>query len=86
MLKIMETMLLDCPEELKVKVEKLAEKNGMTPEEFAIHAMTEVVESAAQLEYLQNRAKGADDEKFKATLSKVPDCEPEEWDKMPNLN
>ena len=67
------------PEELYAKAEALAASQKVSVDEVFAAAF---VEQLAAWEHLQRRAERADKEKFLAVLNKVPDVEPEEFDRF----
>ncbi len=71
----MSVINIDLPDSISDKLHKIS-KNKFEIENFVIVAVAE------KLEYLQERAKLADIEDFEKILAKVPDIEPEEYDKI----
>jgi hypothetical protein len=67
------------PEELYAKAEALAASRKVSVDEVFAAAF---VEQLAAWERLQRRAERAGKEKFLAVLNKVPDVEPEEFDRF----
>jgi hypothetical protein len=70
------------PESLLKQVRELAEKEGITIEQFISSAMAEKAAAWMTVEYLKQRADRASQQKFLQALSKVPDTEPEEQDRI----
>jgi hypothetical protein len=70
------------PESLFRKVRELTEKEGITVDQFVSSAIAEKASAWATVEYLEERAKRGSREKFLRALSKVPDIEPEEDDRI----
>ena len=78
----MSTMTINMPESLFAKLKEVAEKDSSTPEQLAVLAIAEKLSSLMTVEYLQERAKRAKLERFDELLSKVPDIEPEDFDRL----
>ena len=70
------------PESLLKKVKELSEKEGITIDQFVSSAIAEKASAWSTVEYLQERAKRGSREKFLKALSKVPNVEPAEEDKI----
>ena len=79
----MSTMSLRLPDSLHKQVKKLAEKEGISMNQFITLAVAEKMSALMTVEYLGERAKRGSREKFEAVLAKVPDVEPEEYDRLP---
>lgn len=75
-------MSVRLPKYLHREIKKLAEEEGISMNQFIATAAAEKVSSLKTVEYLEKRAKRASREKFERVLSKVPDVEPEEHDKL----
>lgn len=78
----MSAITINIPESLYEKLKECAEKDKSTPEHFAVLAIAEKLSSFMTVEYLEARARRAKLERFEQLLSKVPDVEPEERDKL----
>jgi hypothetical protein len=61
---------------------KLAQQDGISIDQFIATAVAEKIAVLMTVEYLQERAKRGNREKFEAVLAKVPDVEPEEFDRL----
>lgn len=72
----MSVLTIDFPETLSVKLSKLAGKNKSEMEKFVLIAVAE------KLNYLEDRADRANLEDLEKILVKVPNIEPEEFDKI----
>jgi hypothetical protein len=70
------------PESLLKQVRLLAEKEGITLEQFISSAMAEKAAAWMTVEYLEQRATHGSREKFLRALSKVPDAKPDEADRL----
>jgi predicted transcriptional regulator len=78
----MSAITIEVPESLFGKLKEVTEKDRSTPEQFALLALAEKLSSVITVEYLEERAKRAKLERFEQLLSKVPDVEPEEGDRL----
>ncbi len=78
----MSAITIDIPDSLYEKLREAAEKDHSTPELFAVLAIAEKLSSLMTAEYLEERAKRVKPERFEQLLSKVPDVEPEERDRL----
>jgi flagellar motor switch protein FliM len=70
------------PESLHKQVQKLAEEEGVTVESFVTLAVAEKMAAIRTVEHLHERAAKGNRDRFEAILSKVPDVEPEEHDRL----
>ncbi len=78
----MSTFSLKLPDSLYKQVCKLAQQDGISVNQFIATAVAEKMAALMTVEYLQERAKRGSQEKFEAVLAKVPDAEPEEYDRL----
>lgn len=78
----MSAITINIPDSLYDKLKEAAAKDKSTPEYFAVLAIAEKLSSFMTVEYLEERARRAKLERFEELLSKVPDVEPEECDKL----
>ena len=78
----MSTFSLTLPESLYNQVRKLAQQDGISIDQLIATAVAEKLAVFMTVEYLQERAKRGSREKFEAVLAKVPDVEPEEYDRL----
>jgi hypothetical protein len=79
----MSVLSLRLPTSLHEQLRTLAEKEGISINQFITLAIAEKVASIDTKNYLQQRAKRGTREKLLAVLAKAPDVEPEEADKLP---
>ena len=70
------------PESLLKQVRELAEREGITVDQFISSAMAEKAAAWTTVEYLKQRAVRGSRQKFQQALSKVPDVEPEDRDRL----
>ena len=73
---------IEVPDALYKRVAELAAKEGVTVEQLVSSALAEKLAAVLTEEYLQERAGRASREKFEAALSRVPNVEPEEQDRV----
>lgn len=78
----MSAITINIPESLYDKLKEVTEKDKSTPEHFAVLAIAEKLSSVMTVEYLEERARRAKFERFEQLLSKVPDVEPEDYDRL----
>jgi hypothetical protein len=78
----MSTLSLTLPQSLHKQVEELAQKEGISVNEFITLAVAEKLATLATADYLAKRAKRGSRDKLLAVLAKAPDVEPEEYDKL----
>ena len=79
----MSTLTIQLPDSLKKQVERLAQRDGISVEQFLALAAAEKVSALETGIYLAERASRADRAAFLEVLAKVPDTEPEPWDRLP---
>jgi hypothetical protein len=60
----------------------LAQQDGISIDQFIATAVAEKIAVFMTVEYLEERAKRGSQEKFEAVLAKVPDIEPEAYDRL----
>ena len=65
-------------------IRQLSREEGISVNQFVTLAVAEKVAAISTIEYLEKRAKRGSREKLLAVLSKVPDVEPDEFDRMPS--
>jgi len=80
----MGALSLRLPESLHQKLGELAEREGISINQLITSAVAEKMSALMTEEYLAARAKRASRRKFEAALAKVPDVEPEEFDRLPS--
>ena len=78
----MGALSLRLPESLHRKLGEIAEREGVSINQFISSAVAEKMSALLTEEYLQARAKRASRRKFDAVLAKVPDVEPEAFDRI----
>ncbi len=78
----MSALSLRLPKSLHEQLREVAQEEGISVNQFVMLAVAEKVASLSAIEYLEKRAQRGSREKFIEILSKVPDVEPEEFDKL----
>ncbi len=78
----MSVLNLSLPKSLHKQLKELAQEEGISVKEFVMLAVAEKVASISTIEYLEKRAKRGSREKLLAVLNKVPDVEPEAFDRL----
>ena len=79
----MSAMSLRLPNSLHEAAKELAEREGISVNQLVATALAEKLSALMTVEYLQARAKRGTREKFLAAMAKVPDVDPEPWDRLP---
>ncbi|NIR49348.1 toxin-antitoxin system HicB family antitoxin [candidate division KSB1 bacterium] len=74
--------MLELPDSLHKKVREIAKKDNVSINQFINSALAEKIAAFLTEEYLEERAKRGSREKFERVLSKVPDVQPEEYDRL----
>lgn len=70
------------PDSLMKQIRELAEREGVTVEQFISSAAAEKAAAWMTVEYLRARAARGDRKSFERALERVPDVEPEEHDNL----
>lgn len=78
----MGTISLRLPDSLHKQIRKLAEADGISINQFISTAAAEKLAALMTVEYLEERAKSGTREKFEAALARLPDVEPEDYDRL----
>lgn len=78
----MSTLSVRLPESLHKKIKELAEKEGVSMNQFITLAVSEKMSALLTIDYLKERAEKASKKKFINIMDQVPDVEPEEYDKL----
>jgi hypothetical protein len=78
----MSALSLRLPKSLHEQLRELSHEEGISVNQFVMLAVAEKVASLATIEYLEKRAKRGSREKLLEILAKIPDVEPEEFDKL----
>lgn len=78
----MSTLSVRLPDSLHKKLKELAEKEGVSMNQFITLAVSEKMSALLTVDYLKERAERGNRKVFEEILSEVPDVEPEEYDKL----
>ena len=78
----MSTLSLRIPNSLHEQIRQLAKHEGISINQFLASAAAEKMSALLTEEYIEARAKRASLKKFRNVLKKVPDSEPEEYDRI----
>lgn len=78
----MNKITIELPEAIHNRAIALAEKHGISVDYLITIALAERIGSLDTISYLEERAKRGSAEKLREILAKVPDVEPEEYDRF----
>ena len=78
----MPVLSLRLPKTTYNQLKEAARAEGISMNQFITLAVAEKIATLSTLNYLEERAKRGKREKFLAALEKVPDVEPEEYDRL----
>ncbi|MBD2519830.1 hypothetical protein H6G93_33780 [Nostoc sp. FACHB-973] len=78
----MTNLNVQIPESLYKQIEVLAARENISIEQLAAIALSAQVSAWMTKDYLEQKAKSSSWEKFQQVLNKVPNVEPEEYDKL----
>jgi len=78
----MSTLSLRIPESLHKRVKEVASNERFSINQFITTALAEKLSALDTENYLEERAKRGDRKKFLEVLSKIPDVDPEEYDRL----
>jgi hypothetical protein len=78
----MSTLSLRLPESLHKRVKELAQREGISINQFVATAVAEKMSALLTEEYLEERAQRGSRAAYEAALAQVPDVEPDERDRM----
>jgi hypothetical protein len=79
----MSTMSLRLPDSIHQRVRELAEREGISINQFVTTALAEKLSALLTEEYLEKRAARGSKGKLKGMLKRVPKVPPEEGDELP---
>lgn len=71
------------PDSLMKQIRELAEREGVTVEQFISSAAAEKAAAWMTVAYLRARASRGDRRSFDRALERIPDVEPDELDRLP---
>ena len=78
----MSTISVSLPESLHRTARELAAKDNVSVDQFIAVALAEKISALMTEDYLAQRAAKGSRERFQAALSRVPDVEADEHDKL----
>ena len=78
----MSTLSLRIPESLHRKIKDLAKVEGISINQFLSSAAAEKMSALMTVSYLKKEARKGSKKDFKKILQKVPDIEPEPFDRL----
>ncbi len=78
----MSTLSIRLPRSLHEEIKALAHKEGVSMNQFIALALAEKAAVLRTTQMLEQRLQPGDLERFRALLDKVPDVEPEEYDRL----
>jgi hypothetical protein len=81
----MSIVQVQIPDSLHKSLSDLAGRDGISIDQFIFTAIAEKLSALMTENYLKDRAEKGDRVKYEAILAKVPDVEPEEYDRMPTV-
>ncbi|NEQ10626.1 MAG: CopG family transcriptional regulator [Moorea sp. SIO4E2] len=73
---------LELPETLLKEIQRIAEENQVSIEQWLLSAVTEKIEAQKVVQLMQSYAEKADYNRFDAILASVPDTEPIPGDEL----
>jgi 23S rRNA G2445 N2-methylase RlmL len=78
----MSNLNVQIPDSLYKQIEALAAKENMSLEQLVAIALSAQVSAWMTKDYIEEKAKHGSWDKFQRVLAKVPDLEPEDFDKL----
>lgn len=81
----MSTLQIQIPDSLQKSLYDLADRDGISIDQFIATAIAEKLSALMTENYLIERAKRGSREKYEEILAKVPDVEPEAHDQIPTV-
>ncbi|MDZ8067889.1 MAG: toxin-antitoxin system HicB family antitoxin [Nostoc sp. DedQUE08] len=79
----MSNVSIQLPDSLNKSLQELAKQDGISIDQFVAIAVAEKIAALTTEIYLGELAKRGSREKYDAVLAKVPDIEPESYDRLP---
>ncbi len=79
----MSTMSVRLPNSLHARARDLAQREGISLNQLIATALAEKMSALMTVEFLEERAHRGKRSRFVAALAKVPDREPEAFDRLP---
>jgi hypothetical protein len=81
----MSIVQVQIPDSLHKSLSDLAGRDGISIDQFISTAIAEKLSALMTENYLKERARRGERAKYEAILAKVPDVEPEAYDKIPTV-
>ena len=81
----MSIVQIQIPDSLHKSLYDLAGRDGISIDQFISTAIAEKISALMTENYLKERAKRGSRAKYESILAKVPDIEPELYDKIPTV-
>ena len=81
----MSIVQVQIPDSLHKSLSDLAGRDGISIDQFISTAIAEKLSALMTENYLKERARRGERAKYEAILAKVPDVEPEAYDKTPTV-
>ena len=81
----MSIVQVQIPDSLHQSLSDLAGRDGISIDQFISTAIAEKLSALMTENYLKDRARRGNQTKYEAILAKVPDVEPEEYDRIPTV-
>ncbi|MEM9093055.1 MAG: toxin-antitoxin system HicB family antitoxin [Cyanobacteria bacterium P01_F01_bin.53] len=78
----MSTLNVQLPDSLYKNLQKLAEQDGVSLDQFVALAIAEKISALTTEGYLQERGSRGSRSKYEDVLAKVPNVEPEPYDRL----
>ncbi len=78
----MSTLSLRIPNSLHEQIRQLAMREGISINQFVASAAAEKMAALLTEKYIETRARRASLKKFQKVLKKIPNVEPEEYDRI----
>jgi predicted DNA-binding ribbon-helix-helix protein len=79
----MNTLNINIADSLYKSLQEIAQRDSVSVEQLVASAIAEKISVLMGDSYLQERAKRGSREKYDAIMAKVPDVEPELYDRLP---
>lgn len=79
----MSTLNVQLPDSLYKSLQKIAEQDGISLDQFVALAIAEKISALTTEDYLQKRASRGNQSRYEAVLAKVADIEPESYNQLP---
>lgn len=80
----MSTLNVTLPNSLHAHLQDMAQREGISVEQFIATAVAEKMAALMTESYLSERAQRGSRPKYEAVLAQVPDVEPEDSDRLPS--